>query len=263
MTTFGTAGSPDPSELDEAPRGRGSCLILLAILLVGAGTYGAVFVNAVLSADRSQDLETFAPTPANRDPSLVLPGVTTEAVTGLHVEPNERVAYTSTPPTGGSHDQRWAACTGVVYDLPIRSETVVHSMEHGAIWIAFDPERLTAREYERLAERVRDVPYMLMSPYPGLPVPISLQSWGHRLGVSEASDTRIDQFVTALRQNPYTHPELGARCEPPEPRDSGIADPPPFLPPPSVAEVGRNGVQPADVPATPPQPDIVTSRGAR
>ncbi|MFI0142158.1 DUF3105 domain-containing protein, partial [Streptomyces luteogriseus] len=41
---------------------------------------------------------------------------------------------------------------------------------------------------------------------------ISLQSWGHQLKVESADDPRIAQFITALRQNPNTHPKPGASC---------------------------------------------------
>jgi hypothetical protein len=66
-----------------------------------------------------------------------------------------------------------------------------------------------------LAARVNGKSYMLMSPYPGQSSPISLQSWGHRLEVDNADDERIDQFITALNQNPNTYPEVGASCSNP------------------------------------------------
>ncbi len=88
----------------------------------------------------------------------------------------------------------------------------MHSLEHGAVWIAYDPDRITGTDRDALAALVEGKPYMVMSPYPGLASPISLQSWGHQLAVDTAGDSRIDQFVAALRQNQYTHPEPGASC---------------------------------------------------
>lgn len=249
MTNAGEPSvAPEPDRRPSGGRGR---LILLTILLVGAGTYGAVIASTLLGDDRSENLRTFAPTEANRDPSLVLPGVTTGPATGLHVGPDERVAYTSIPPSGGSHDASWINCMGSIYDRPVRTESAVHSLEHGAVWIAFDPARVRDGDVERLAERVRDVPYTMMSPYPGLAAPISLRSWGHALAVADASDQRIDPFITALRQNRYTNPEVGASCGTPD----GILEPPSFLPAPPVSAVGRDGVQADDVPVPAPQPD--------
>jgi hypothetical protein len=56
---------------------------------------------------------------------------------------------------------------------------------------------------------------MLMSPYPDLKSPISLQSWGYQLFVDNAGDARITQFIDALRYNPKTTPEYGADCSDP------------------------------------------------
>ena len=49
------------------------------------------------------------------------------------------VDYSETPPVGGPHDGNWADCTGTVYDVDIRHENAVHSLEHGAVWITYDP----------------------------------------------------------------------------------------------------------------------------
>ena len=52
---------------------------------------------------------------------------------------------------------------------------------------------------------------MLMSPYPGLTTPISLQAWGFQLPRADsATDSRIDQFIQDLRQNASMEP--GVDC---------------------------------------------------
>lgn len=90
---------------------------------------------------------------------------------------------------------------------------MVHSLEHGAVWIAYDPQRISGAALQDLVERVQGQPYTMLSPYPDLPAPISLQAWGHQLRVDNADDSRIDHFIQALRSNPYTSPEAGAPCE--------------------------------------------------
>jgi hypothetical protein len=70
----------------------------------------------------------------------------------------------------------------------------------------------------------------MLSPYPGLDRPISLQSWGHQLKLDSADDPRIDRFIAALRQNRYQSPEPGARCDTFDPSGFDVADPPPFEP---------------------------------
>ena len=141
-----------------------------AFVLVAAGCGNTIEGAAVANP--------FAPTSDNPDPSLGIEGITVvEYPVGLHVGADQRVAYDRTPPFGGPHDAVWAACTGTVYDRPIRSENAVHSLEHGAVWITYDPARVTGAALDQLVDRVDGRPYLMMSPYPGLSVPVSLQSW--------------------------------------------------------------------------------------
>ena len=122
------------------------------------------------------------------------------------------MAYTHSPPFGGTHDGYWAACNGVVYPTPVRNENMVHALEHGSVWIAYNPDQITGDAVKTLAAKVDGQPYRLMSPYPGLDQPISLQSWGHQLKLSDANDPRIDEFIQSLRTNQYAYPEPGASC---------------------------------------------------
>ncbi|HVQ89831.1 MAG TPA: DUF3105 domain-containing protein [Mycobacteriales bacterium] len=125
------------------------------------------------------------------------------------------VSYPQSPPIGGNHDPQWADCTGTVYANPIRSENAVHALEHGAVWITYQPG-IAAAELDSLKKRVDGVNYMMLSPYPGLKSKVSLQSWGHQLFVDSADDPRVDQFVTDLRLNSSTTPEFGASCADPD-----------------------------------------------
>jgi hypothetical protein len=207
-----------------------------AIVLIAAVVFGGV----ALSTAPQRALQAFAPTAENPDPSTGIPGVVvTEYAGGQHVDPATAVAYTNNPPYGGSHDAVWAACNGVVYDVAVRSENLVHSLEHGAVWITYDPARVSGEALDALRERVEGEQYMVMSPYPDLDEPISLQAWGHQLKLTDANDPRIDQFVTALRINRNTHPEFGASCD-----EVGAANgfdraaPPPYAPAPAPGAPG-------------------------
>ncbi|WP_433613921.1 DUF3105 domain-containing protein [Dactylosporangium sp. CA-139114] len=117
--------------------------------------------------------------------------------------------YKLNPPVAGNHNPNWQRCLGDVYTSQIASEHALHSMEHGAVWITYNPS-LPADQVEALAKRVRGNDYMLMSPYPNLDSPISLQAWGFQLKVDNASDKRIDEFIKALRQNATL--EAGTPC---------------------------------------------------
>lgn len=155
----------------------------------------------------------FQPTEDDQDPSKRIEGVVVTEYDNGHAELGQRVAYEKAPPDGGRHAPVWADCNGAVYPVAVRNEEMVHSLEHGAIWIAYEPGAVAGADLERLVERVDGVPYMMLSPYPGIDAPVAVQAWGHQLKLDDPADPRIDQFVEALRTNEYTSPEPGARCD--------------------------------------------------
>lgn len=131
-----------------------------------------------------------------------------------HKHVTSLVKYDSSPPTGGDHSQVWADCTGTVYPKQIANENAVHPLEHGAVWITYQPG-LDAKSVATLAKLVTGQNYTLMTPYAGLKTPISLQAWNYQLFVNSASDPRIAAFIKALRNNPGTTPEYPGNCSNP------------------------------------------------
>ena len=209
-------------------------LMIIGVVLVVA--LAAVFIGYPLLQRNEQ--RAWVPSDDNKDPSLAIPGIVSQQYGGgLHVEPNQKVAYTKSPPFGGSHDGFWAACNGVVYPTPVRTENLVHSLEHGAVWIAYNPDQVSGAALETLKSKVDGQPASVMSPYPGLSSPISLQSWGHQLAVQSADDERIDQFVRSLRLNRFAYPEVGASCDAMGPGYFDQDNPPPFAPAPPVSAI--------------------------
>ncbi len=118
------------------------------------------------------------------------------------------LTYPINPPVGGLHNPHWQSCMGDVYTSQISKEQAVHSMEHGAVWITYKPD-LPQDQIDRLASKVRDVEFMLMSPLPDQDTPISLQAWGYQLKLDNANDRRIDEFINALRKNATQEPAAG------------------------------------------------------
>ena len=110
------------------------------------------------------------------------------------------------PPVGGTHDPRWQNCG--IYTEPIDTGPAVHSMEHGAIWIAYRPN-LPAEDVAVLQDMVRGKTYMLLSPYPELKSDVVATAWGVQLEPDSISDERIDEFVNRYRGG---GPEPGAPC---------------------------------------------------
>lgn len=127
-------------------------------------------------------------------------------ISAQHVE--TRVNYPQSPPVGGPHNAVWQNCG--VYFEPIPNETAVHSMEHGAIWITYQPD-LPREQVAQLARITQDSTHRLLSPYPGLDSPIVLSAWGYQLRLEEVDDPRLMQFILKYEQGPTT-PEPGAVC---------------------------------------------------
>lgn len=119
----------------------------------------------------------------------------------------ERVDYPQTPPVGGAHHAAWWNCG--IYDTQIPEHHAVHSLEHGAVWLTYQPG-LAADQLETL-KRMAGEEFMLLSPVEGQPAPVMATAWGHQLSVQSAADPQISSFIREYRQGPQT-PEPGAAC---------------------------------------------------
>ena len=111
---------------------------------------------------------------------------------------------------------------------------MVHTLEHGAVWITYNPDTIDAGDLDTLNALVAGKPYITLTPVPraGLDK-ISLQAWAHQLKVDSASDERVKQFITALRRNPGYYPEIGAHLPA---ADLRHRNPPAFDPTPPGAD---------------------------
>jgi hypothetical protein len=130
---------------------------------------------------------------------------------------DESIVYEAAnlPPVGGVHSPRWQTCG--IYEQPVDTKNAVHSMEHGAVWIAYNPD-LPATEVQSLQDLVRGQSYLLLSPYPDLSSNIVLTAWGIQLEADSVGDERVAQFINQYRLGPQT-PEFGATC------DGGVGTP--------------------------------------
>ncbi|MEP6561631.1 MAG: DUF3105 domain-containing protein [Nakamurella sp.] len=223
----------------------GAVVVVLALV---AGIFWVVYSTTKDKNDAASVLEPWVPTESNPDPSTAIPGIYVGASTpasadtpasyveykaAIHITADQRVAYNRFPPVGGPHDGTWANCNGIVYTVPVRNENMVHTLEHGAVWITYNPDTISPADLTTLQGLVNNQPYMSLSPYPGLDSTVALQAWAHQLKVDSATDPRVQQFITALRQNRWVYPETGATCQQP---DFDTANPPAFNPTPPGAD---------------------------
>jgi hypothetical protein len=120
--------------------------------------------------------------------------------------------YEVTPPAGGNHLSQWQTCTGSVYDAPIADGNAVHSLEHGAVWVTYDPALVDGNGIDQLAAKVEGRDFSLMSPYPELGVAVSLQAWGVQYQTNNLNDPKIDEFLDFYIQNADNTAEANATC---------------------------------------------------
>jgi hypothetical protein len=215
--------APRASVVSSKPKPWGTIIAVIGVLALAAGVFTYAFVQI-------HEKNKWIVSEDNKDPSQNISGVFRQDYKGSqHVEATQRVAYDHFPPLGGPHDGVWADCAGVVYTTAVRNENMVHALEHGTVWIAYNPDKIKDAALDKLKSKVEGQPYLMLSPYPGLDRPISMQSWGHQLKLDSADDTRIDDFIKSLRSNRFTTPEPGGRCDPADPAQFDSTKPPPFV----------------------------------
>lgn len=168
--------------------------VVVAMLLVGS----AAFV--MVGQQREQaEVEAAAKGPIEGVESF-------SDLTRNHVDTG--VDYSQSPPVGGDHAPIWTNCGA--YQEPVQPSQAVHSLEHGAVWVAYD-SALGADQVERLASLAESNSYVLVSPVDGLPSPVTVTAWGKQLQVDGAEDPRLAAFLQKYQQGPQA-PEPGAAC---------------------------------------------------
>ena len=177
---------------DEARRARRQ-----RVVLIGTGAVAVLLIAAVV---------VWAITRGRAAPSAMTGLVTYQNLSRNHVQ--GPVTYAQTPPAGGEHSPVWLNCG--IYDQPVPNENAVHSLEHGAIWITYRPD-LPPSQVAVLRGDVRNQPYGLLSPYPGLPAPVVATVWGVQLKLQSANDPRLKNFI-ADHADASSAPEPRGEC---------------------------------------------------
>lgn len=189
--------SPAPHSRGRAAPGQPRRPWKLIATLVAIGLSAAAAAAFVLRPPRAPDVAV---------PEVIEGVVSIEAQAQDHLA--APVAYEQLPPTGGVHSPAWQNCG--IYNEPIFDELAVHSLEHGAVWLAYQPG-LPEDQVEQLRKLARGRPYILLAPHERITAPVVASAWGIQLAVDSADDVRLAQFVAKYQQGPQT-PELGAAC---------------------------------------------------
>ena len=182
-----------------AERRRAFLIITPAVVLAVALVGSAAFV--VVNRQRQQDA-------ADAAAQKPIDGVKNfPNLSRNHVQ--TPVQYPQTPAVGGNHNPVWVNCG--TYTQPVDPTQAVHALEHGAVWIGYDP-KLRQAEVDRLTRIADSNSYVLVSPVPGMSGPVSASAWGKQLIVDTPDDQRLAAFVTKYQESPNA-PEPGAPCD--------------------------------------------------
>jgi hypothetical protein len=167
--------------------------LVVALVVTLVVTNGGGKSDPVAGSSQIRGLKTFPNLPAN------------------HVDPtpvNYQKLYGMDPPAGGNHWAGWLNCG--VYDQPQQNERAVHDLEHGAIWITYDPKKVTEAQVTAMVANLPNT-YLTVSPYPGLPAPVVASAWGTQVQLTGTKDSRLKQFISAFRRSPNA-PEPTSPC---------------------------------------------------
>jgi hypothetical protein len=218
----------------------GVVVVLLVLVFIGFGVYHSLHKQK-LSADTRQIIPatvtgqtTVQPKPDTVANPTSISGVVAYDTAGYpgpgtpgsgtlaHDHVAGPVTYAVTPPVGGPHNGIWM--NAGVYTQPIPPERAVHNLEHGAVWITYDPS-LSAAKVQQLVDFFnkqtmipeasdggRSNRFVDVSPWTDnkLPSPIMISSWGYQLGVHSPTDPRLQQFVDTFRHSQTYSPEYGS-----------------------------------------------------
>lgn len=120
----------------------------------------------------------------------------------------EEVDYDPIPPVGGNHDGTWLNCG--VYDEQQRNENAVHALEHGAVWITYDPQYIDPNQVDALIS-LAPTTYSVISPYPGVGEAMAISAWGAQLRFTDVTDPAVIEFIDQFWRSP-DGPEPNAPC---------------------------------------------------
>ena len=110
-----------------------------------------------------------------------------------HVPDGTHIPYTSNPPAGGEHYAETAHAG--VYNKAPADGLLVHSLEHGAVILWYNPKLLSSMGIEQLKTLFSQIGgKSILTPRLSMSVPIALSSWGRILKLKNIDEKQIKAF---------------------------------------------------------------------
>lgn len=114
-----------------------------------------------------------------------------------HVSKGTRVTYQSNPPTSGDH---WATpLKDGIYDEEKPDEAIVHSMEHGRVWVSYNPS-ISNEIKDELLNLLKNRSAIILTPREGNDTDIALAAW-ERLDTFDVEGTLDTQRILDFIKN--------------------------------------------------------------
>lgn len=116
-----------------------------------------------------------------------------------HVPVGTVVIFTTNPPASGPHysvPEVWG-----IKIRPIQDEYAVHSMEHGTVWITYQPDKISVADLRQLKDIANQYARIILSPRPSNDAYIALVSWGRIEKLDHMDVTAINLFAYRNRNH--------------------------------------------------------------
>ena len=152
-----------------------------------------------------------------------------ESITGpTHVEGT--VDYEMNPPVSGQHSPTTVPCGTHAEQPP--AEMFVHTLEHGAIGLLYDPEAARPRDIAALEEiAAESESHVLSAPWQPMRTTFAITSWGEMMRLDELDLPAVNEYIDTFR-------EKGPEKRPCDNQVSQTFEPEPT---PTPEERGNNG----------------------
>lgn len=123
----------------------------------------------------------------------------------------EALDYQLVPPVGGDHYPVPGTCGFYEPGTEPPDEMIVHDLEHGSIWIAYNPD-LGEAQLTALSALVAEQAKVVATPLAGMDSSLVVSAWGRQLPLDDVADPRLVQFIDTYR-NSDDAPEPNAACQ--------------------------------------------------
>ena len=115
----------------------------------------------------------------------------------LHTD--QPVEYGTDPPVSGEHSPIPADCG--VHDTMIPNVNMVHTLEHGAVGILYQP-KVEKEQIEEIEEFVKSYDsHTFSAPYEPLETPFVIVAWAHRMPLETYDDAAVTEFIDVFRES--------------------------------------------------------------